>query len=380
MTNADSPPSNNPRYSPPKSGGFGDANLEILSASLLARGIETWAAITETSLLAFNKEVFTAARAKGAIVVAFPYDPRPEKLQPTDQQADCGNAAQLPVKAMPAGEGLPSVRIGAFASVNRYAALVRILKSVAKECAAATGHQYSGFRVAVNSRLPEKDLAGLAGLGHRGRSDIFLSYAYGPACILGVLLLPFDPQVSPSQSQPNKVYQDLNWSSTCGICEACASACPGAAITGLADDSDTEGGGDVGHTLGSNPRFTRQACIQHWMSTLEEPPESLVPAFEGRLYGCDTCILACPLAAGAWLADRPDGSSPALRAEALLLSTELRPGSLISTTFLTQAGDAELKAFFKHTALGFSWLGPALLRRNTERALRSVPEFRDFPK
>ncbi len=346
----------------------------ILSALFLAHGIETWAPIGQDALTdgiysspttrqapCVDNQAPGIGMARGAVTVAFPYDPRP--FHPPKE-------TDLP------GGAEPYLRIGAFAAAHRYAALARILKSVARRLAAATGHPYTNFRVAVNSRLPEKHLAELAGLGHRGRSDLLLSHAYGPACILGVLLLPFDPLDANPAGYVAKGSCGSGWEASCKSCHACADACPSGAITGPVDNGSGSGSGsssDAGRNgdgkgVSVQQTYCREACIQHWMSTLEDPPRALLPAFSGHLYGCDACILACPHAARAWLPDREAGSSPASRAEALLLQAERRPGNLVSASFLKKAGDDELRTFFRKTALGLSWLGTGMIRRNADLA------------
>jgi len=327
------------------SSAFASGNLTGLQAILSARGIETWAALGSPGLAEFA--------AQGAIVAAFPYDPRP---------------AQLPGADDPAGGPRLCLRVGAFASFHRYAALSRLLKSVARDLAASTSQPYQGFRVAVNSRLPEKQLAESSGLGRRGRSDLFLAHAYGPACILGILLLPFDPLEGRVSSKGVAGPADSNLADYCTRCRSCAEACPAQAIDGglggSFDDSFDGSPASPASGPGPSPAYRREACIQHWLSVRDDPPPALQPAFAGRLYGCDACILACPRSAGAWLADRADDSSPASRADALLLPAERRPGSFISASWLTTAGDEELKAFFRKTALGLSWFGPGMLKRN----------------
>ena len=329
-----------------------------LSLILQAQRLETWALLVESDLLDILGSGL-GTPAKAAIVVAFPYDPRPASGPgPTDQP----------------GGPQPYLRIAAFASSHRYTALTRLLKATARELAAITGYPYPDFRVAVNSRLPEKILAERAGLGVRGRSDLLLSHAYGPACILGLLLLPFELPAKLPSDLPSNVSADTssqgargsNRKSPCGSCQACADACPGQAIDGIPGGIHNGAAcpGARENRLGLQGTYKREACIQHWMSSSEEPPADLRPAFEGHLYGCDACILACPLAVRAWLSDRSDGSSPASRAASLLLGKEQRPGTYISAPFLMHADDIEVKTFFRKTALGLSWLGPALLRRN----------------
>jgi epoxyqueuosine reductase QueG len=327
--------------------------LAALGTLLLARGLETWAPVGEVALAACLGPGLPAGQApgsgiaKGAVAVALPYDPRPgQRLVDEDSSGGPG----------------PYLRVGAFASAHRYAALARLLKTVARDLAAVTGQPYSSFRVSVNSRLPEKQLVQLSGLGIRGRSDLLLTHAYGPACILGLLLLPFDPlETITAGNHPGEV-PGRSFTNPCDTCQACVDACPGSAILDEAESCTSFG------LQGSSRTYHRESCIQYWMSTRNQPPLHLRPAFAGRLYGCDACILTCPLSAGAWQPDRADASSPASRADALLLPEERRPGSLISASFLRTAGDDEMKAFFRKTALGFSWFGPGMFRHNTELA------------
>lgn len=294
--------------------------------------------------------------ARGAILVAFPYDPRP---------------AQVPGPADQPGGPEPCLRVGAFAASHYYTALARLLKGTARKLATHTGYPYASFRVAVNSRLPEKNLAELAGLGYRGRSDLLLSHAYGPACILGVLLLPFDPSPATSAGGTADRPRGTGRKSACSSCHACADSCPGSAIDG--NNVGRDAGKPTNRAADRDKAvlpatYHREACIQHWMQAKEDPPEALRPALSGRLYGCDACILACPCSAGAWLPDRVDGSSPASRADALLLPVERRPGPFIPASFLLSADDDELKAAFRKTALGLSWFGPSMIRRNAALA------------
>ncbi|PKL07991.1 MAG: hypothetical protein CVV51_11205, partial [Spirochaetae bacterium HGW-Spirochaetae-7] len=80
------------------------------------------------------------------------------------------------------------------------------------------------------------------------------------------------------------------------------------------------------------------------------------------------CVAACPRSAAAW--SRVDGGpSPTERADALVAPGERRPGRSVPAAFVERASDAELRAFFRKTALGMSWIRPEELRRNATLSL-----------
>jgi len=281
-------------------------------------------------------ERYGLLRTSGAVVVAFPYDPRGEDENPENDM-----------------EGIPSpfARIGAFAAWNRYAALSRLLLGAGRLLAAESGLPAKGFRAIVNSRLPEKRLAVMAGLGFIGRSSLLITKAYGPACLLGALLLPPD---FPSPSlEPDRFEAALEPGPGCGSCADCVRACPGSAIA----------------ASGTGIQLDR--CIQYWTTKAGEVPERLQAVWGRRLYGCDACVAACPRSRGAWTVDA-SGTSPAERAERLFLPADRRPGRLVPVAFLENAGDDEIRAFFRKTALGLSWIGVGELRRNA-RLTRTAP-------
>jgi epoxyqueuosine reductase QueG len=272
------------------------------------------------------RERYAADGVSTAIVVALPYDPRPQSsLQSKLDQS-------------------PMLGIGAFAAEHRYATLVRLLGGVARRLAGETGLSPKAFRIAVNSRLPEKELAALAGLGWIGRSTLLVTRAYGPACILGVLSLPAAFPM-PSGTRESKA---SDASGLCAGCSACVDACPTGAIR---PGIDSQPGIDLGR------------CIQYWASTEGTVPPDVRAAWGHRLYGCDECVAACPYSAAVWIRGE-EGASPAERAASLALELERRPGYRVSADWVRLAPEAELRAFFRKTALGLSWLPPDLLRRN----------------
>ncbi len=295
-----------------------------VEAAFLSAGLPAFSYIGHEGLveLAGRSEPAAVERyglldSSGAVVAAFPYDPRGLPAEP------------------------PSLSVGCFAACNRYAALTRLMLAAGRELATASGLPSKAFRAVVNSRLPEKPLAELSGLGFIGRSSLLVSYAYGPACLLGALLLPREFPAARGDSLAGA-------RRGCGSCRACVDACPTGAIA-------AEGGVDL------------DACIQSWTTRPGPVPDKVRAAWGRRLYGCDACVAACPRSARA-IAPGSAGSSPAELADARLLPAERRPGGLVPGPFIESATDEDLRAFFRKTALGLSWIGPTELRRNAEIA------------
>lgn len=317
-----------------------DSRTAAMEMAFHSVGLPAFSVIDQAGLMELAKVSDAAAveryglpQASGAVVAAFPYDPRrPETCGETDSGA---------------GGPPPFARIGAFASWNRYAAFTRLLLGAGRLLSEASGLPAKGFRAIVNSRLPEKRLAVAAGLGFIGRSSLVVTNAYGPACLLGALLLPpeFSLEVSVPSQEKAETEAALIPGSGCGSCGACVDACPGCAIR--ADGTEIQ----------------LERCIQYWTTRPGMVPEPVQAVWGRRLYGCDVCVDACPRSRGAWSADSL-GTSPADRAEQRILPAERRPGRLVSVSFLKTARDDEIKAFFRKTALGQSWIGVSELRRN----------------
>jgi epoxyqueuosine reductase QueG len=78
-------------------------------------------------------------------------------------------------------------------------------------------------------------------------------------------------------------------------------------------------------------------------------------AWGNRLYGCDSCTESCPRF----------GARSTIRPTLGLL------GRGISAARIARAEDGELRAIFRGSALGLSWIEPEALRRNARIALGS---------
>jgi epoxyqueuosine reductase len=240
----------------------------------------------------------------------------------------------------------PLVAIARFARANWYAELVSRLKKAAAEAKmsiAAAGRDASaldGCRFLANSGLPEKPLAIEAGLGWAGRNSLVVvrggaGEERGSALLLGLILLPFDPEPFARPRASAAVEADaFRPGARCGSCRACVEACPTGALS-------------------RDGSFARERCLQHWSARAGELPPAIEAAWGNRLYGCESCLEACPHF-------RPDPGASCGRGP-------LGPG--LPASWLLSASDGEMKERLKGTALGMGWMEKAAFRRNAALAL-----------
>ncbi|MDC7222879.1 MAG: 4Fe-4S double cluster binding domain-containing protein [Spirochaetales bacterium] len=208
-----------------------------------------------------------------------------------------------------------------FARSNYYREAMARLKRIASAVRRETGCSKGDLRLFCNSRFPEKQMAWHCGLGTLGKNSLLITPEYGSLGIVAGMFLPFDlPGDSPLESAP---YEG------CGSCSLCRRACPAGALR-------KEGG------------LERKLCFQH----LSTEPVILSAEQTARwdlLYGCQICQDVCPRnrdrAAGQPLGRGYLGPEPDLE-------------------FLLTSSPEELKAAFKGSVLGQSWIDPILLQRN----------------
>jgi epoxyqueuosine reductase len=227
----------------------------------------------------------------------------------------------------PAGTGY----IAPFARRNYYREAVKRLKGLAAELRGGDGKKRD-FRVLCNSPAPEKPPAVQSGLGVFGRNGLVITAEAGSLFVIAALTLPM-----PLESDG----PDLRFN-PCGGCDPenppCKRACPTGALRG-------DGTIDL------------KRCIQWYASGKEAGvPEAVARQWGRRLYGCTACQDVCP---------HNRSPIPGVETAEGPLPAWLDCGELIAQS------DGELRARFKGTALGLSWLGPAAIRRNAELVLRT---------
>jgi epoxyqueuosine reductase len=229
--------------------------------------------------------------------------------------------------------------IAPFARKNYYREAVTRLKRISLKIRQQFGGEKSSFRIFCNSQIPEKPLAEKSGLGCAGKHSLIITKDAGSLVILGAMTLPFNLESD---------HAELKRFDLCRACDEhnppCKAACPTNAVNG-------------------DGRINLEKCIQ-WYASGNGPksglscdiqiPEEVLAKWGNRLYGCSHCQDACPhnrrVMKGA---ETKDGVLPAkIDARKILLMT-----------------DDEIKAFFKGTAMGLSWLGPKTIRRNASIVL-----------
>lgn len=110
----------------------------------------------------------------------------------------------------------------------------------------------------------ERDHAEACGLGWRGRSGLIVRRKGGSRFFIATLLTTLELEPDPPVSHG------------CGRCRRCADLCPTGAIM-------------------ENGQVDAGRCLSYW--TIEHRgsiPEEMRPLIGTRLYGCDTCVTACP--------------------------------------------------------------------------------------
>ncbi len=237
--------------------------------------------------------------ARSVILIAVPYSTAPPPPEPV-----AGHVAAL------------------FAGRDYHGVVRRILDRLAETLEVDT----DGVRSFVDTGpVLERSLAVTAGLGAIGRHTQLLIPGYGARVTLGVLL-------TERELQPDEPFdRDL-----CGDCQACLQACPTAALR------DSQG-------------LDARRCLSYWTTASRAPiPASLRPSVGNRLYGCDTCQLACPHDPAP-----ASGCEPPPHPE-LLGDTERALPTLHG--LLTLSGKA-LKRTLAESAL--AWLGRTAILRTT---------------
>ena len=191
-----------------------------------------------------------------------------------------------------------------------------------------------------------------AGLGWLGRNGILAAAKgegvtgpdFSSAVVLGLLLCPID--LDPPAAEP--------LARRCGRCRRCLDACPTGALELPDEAGGAQGGGAKSRQSLEASAYRRERCIQHWTAKAGELPARIEAALDGRLYGCDSCLEACPYFLTDKEADTPLG----------------RLGPALPAARILEPDDAALRRALAGTALDRSWMSPDAFRRNARLALR----------
>jgi epoxyqueuosine reductase len=294
---------------------------------------------------ALKMEVLNAGFSRARILS--PFDPADFCRDGTVPQNYADGSASLLVCALPYGNTRspappPTARdipfygvIAPFARVNYYREAVMRLQSLSRVFRSRFGGGKSDYRILCNSPVNEKAIAEACGLGTVGENGLIISPEAGSLFVIAAMTLPVPLEADGPLSAEDAVF------APCRACSSldrppCVRACPTGALTG-----------------GGRVDLTR--CIQRYASgNGEEIPPAVLTAWGNRLYGCTDCQDACP-----------HNRRPIIGVETFIGSLP----AFIDTRMLLALSDAEIKAMFRGTAMGFSWLGPRVIRRNAEIVL-----------
>jgi epoxyqueuosine reductase len=175
--------------------------------------------------------------------------------------------AGCPGKESPESHPGTAGRIAAYAAGRDYHEVMgkRLRVLCAELCSAAPCH---GKPFVDSSPVMEKALAELAGLGWIGRNSLLVSREFGPWLLLGGVVLdaPMEP--------------DAPAAFGCGECRACVGACPTGALAreGMVD--------------------ARRCVSRLTVERNAEWPGDIGEKAGDRLFGCDSCLMACPFGPG----------------------------------------------------------------------------------
>ncbi|MDR1903747.1 MAG: hypothetical protein LBQ88_15880 [Treponema sp.] len=219
------------------------------------------------------------------------------------------------------------VFIAPFAQRNYYCEAVKRLQKIALKLRCQYEGKKSDYRILCNSPIPEKPPAIACGLGSLGRNSLIITREAGSLVILAALTLPFSLETDMPEAF-----------SPCKRCSPeappCALSCPTGALRGGTLDTEL--------------------CIQWYASgNGDRVPDEVAEKWGNRLYGCTACQDAC------------------IQNMRPIQGIQTDEGSLpeyYEIEELLCLSDDALKARFKGTAMGLSWLGPAAIRRNVRLA------------
>lgn len=150
--------------------------------------------------------------------------------------------------------------VARFADGDRYARLRETLDALA---GALTVHAHRAEQVFDDDRLVDRAVAVRAGVAWAGVSTMALMPGHGPWFLIGSVVT--DAVLEPGEPMVR----------TCGTCTACMPACPTEAIIapGVLDAS---------------------RCLAAVLQRGGSIPTDLREAVADRIYGCDSCLTACP--------------------------------------------------------------------------------------
>lgn len=160
-------------------------------------------------------------------------------------------------------------RIARYTWRNNYRYLFLKLKELVNKIEKAIGRSIKAKTFSNYTSIPEKTLFASSGLAEVGKNSLLIHRKMGSYFVIGEALLDLEI------GSENTLYLRPPDFRLCGPCTRCIDACPTGAIV-------EEGAIDINR------------CFQYISENLLLIPPHLREKWGNRLYGCSTCIEACP--------------------------------------------------------------------------------------
>jgi len=193
--------------------------------------------------------------AQSVIVVGLSYKPA---KQPPKQVGAAGPT------------GRPAIawagRIAEYAQYEDYHPFMKKRLGKLADFVTSTAGEGVRFRICVDSApLAERSVALRAGLGFIGKNHTLIHPVLGPQIFLGEIVTTL------------RLRHDTPSGGNCAVCNRCVDACPTGALR-------------------VDGQFDANKCISYLTIEYEGPiPAEQAERIGNRLFGCDECVLACPV-------------------------------------------------------------------------------------
>jgi len=197
-----------------------------------------------------------------------------------------------------------------------------VLKEYLEEIASVLRkYGYEAMCFADNNALPERYIAYVSGVGEIGRNHMLITKDYGSKVFLGEIITNLEVETA------EKDFREIENHEICGTCVNCIKACPTKIL---------------GETY-----YDTHRCMSYITQNKEVSDEDL-KLFKGRLFGCDTCQLVCPL-------NKDLQTSPIM---------EFEPRDYMKQPNLLNLVSLSNEEFKKYKETSAGWRGKKLLQRN----------------
>jgi epoxyqueuosine reductase len=192
----------------------------------------------------------------------------PAKLLENAQSVIVVGLSYKPPKQPPrqAGAAGPTGRIAEYAQYEDYHRFIKKRLVKLADFVTSTAGEGVRFKICVDSApLAERSVALRAGLGFIGKNHTLIHPVLGPQIFLGEIVTTL------------RLRPDTPSGGNCAACNRCMDACPTGALR-------------------ADGQFDANKCISYLTIEYEGPiPAEAAERMGHRLFGCDECVLACPV-------------------------------------------------------------------------------------